>query len=539
MEKITFNLTNSEIESIVSNVFDSEKFWIEEIKRLHPKDLQGTIVVVKPYDEADETKVKIQFLHDRLEVEGCDVSIIRKLYKAYYKMVADKIPEYKKEYEESLSEIDDFINEYKEQIKNHLQDYIFEEAGFLSYQAVKDKISAYKMSGKAPETIKLGGHVEYARTKSNKYDKENRVIHIGGIYVVDFNPVVDTEYGGIRPAVIIGNLNDQNYFCVPLSHQDSQGIPVGQVKEKDAYAVVSQLKIVSPARIFQDYGMIDEEKYEEIVSNVQSGVKIFPNIKENAQTEGLKTVSGGGISPAGELAFAIDKREFFENASNDMPRIHTAPLVNSKLFKAYSQDTLHLEIIEKELVYPTEEEYIEILNKKLNHLKKTKNLRFINAGKGKNQIAYEFSRVGNSVVITVNKGHSDHKNGYYEMRYEFNSGGVRCESELYQSRKVNDTFMKLEYFKLMLEKNEKYHLILFRNYVRSFNGIYIKYTQHEADEDVCANILDEQINSLQENLGKLGIAYDGDFEALVLSGERAIDYSLISREEPENENEQE
>ena len=89
-----------------------------------------------------------------------------------------------------------------------MQDYIFEEAGFLSYQAVKDKISAYKMSGKAPETIKLGGHVEFARAKSNKYNKQDRDIQIGGVYMVDFNPVVDTEYGGIRPAVIVGNVSE-------------------------------------------------------------------------------------------------------------------------------------------------------------------------------------------------------------------------------------------------------------------------------------------------------------------------------------------
>lgn len=495
MEKIGFNLTNQELESLIFGVFNSTQFWIKQTRRARPKELLGTIVEIAPIDEADSTSIEIQFLHDRLEFSGCDKATIRRFYKAYYKKVAEKIPQYQKEFEQSIAEIDEFINEYKDQIKSHLEDFIFEEAGFMSYEAVKSKINAYKMAGKAPEYVRLGNHVQFVPAKSNKYNKEGRELKIGGIYIVDFNPVVDTEYGGVRPAVIIGRLNEQNVFCVPLSHQEQQGIPVGQVKDKEAYAVVSQLKIISPIRIFQEIGEMADEKYKDVVASVQAGVKIFPSLAEEAKEEELTTFPGSSASGVG---LAIDKHEFFANVSNNMPKTYTPPLINSKLFSVQSQDMLHLELIEKELIYPTEEEYLGIVSKKLEHLRKTKNLRFINAGKGKNQIAYEFSRMGNSVVITVNQNHSDHKNGYYEMRYEFSANGVRCESELYQSRKVSDTFMKLEYFKLMLEKNEKYHLILFRNYVRSFNHSYIKNTQHEADEDVCAEILEDQIRLLQE-----------------------------------------
>lgn len=538
MEKIIFNLTDNELNSMVFNVFNEQEYWIKKIERVRPNNLQGTVVVVEPIDEADSTSIKIVFLYDRLEVEGADVSTIRKLYKAYYKKVVEKIPEYKKEYEESLGEIDDFVNDYKEQIKNHLYDYIFEEAGFLSTKGVKDKINAYKMTGKTPESTKLGRHVEYAYERSNRYNKPNRQIKAGEVYIVDFNPVISTEYGGIRPALIIGQQNEQNYFCVPLSHQESQGMFIGQVKETDAYAVTGQLKIVSPARIFEKTDVIDETIYKAIISEVKAGVKIFASTQDMESVVDLTADnSGGGNSVLDQFTQGFDKRQIFENITNDMPKPIIPPVVNSKKFKSQPQDTLHLDMIEKQLIFPSEEEYVEMLTKKINHLKQTRNLHFISNGKEKSKIGYEFSRDGNNVVILVNKNHNDPSNGYHEMRYEFSITGVKCESDFYPKRKINDTFLKLEFFNFMMAKNDKFYLILFREYVRSFNSSYVRNTQN-ADEDECAEELAYQVEKMQEILEKSNLVYNGDYEALILSGERAIDYSLVEMlDEKDNENE--
>ena len=73
MEKIIFNLTDNELNSMVFNVFNEQEYWIKKIERVRPNNLQGTVVVVEPIDEADSTSIKIVFLYDRLEVEGADV----------------------------------------------------------------------------------------------------------------------------------------------------------------------------------------------------------------------------------------------------------------------------------------------------------------------------------------------------------------------------------------------------------------------------------------------------------------------------------
>ena len=83
----------------------------------------------------------------------------------------------------------------------------------------------------------------------------------------------------------------------------------------------------------------------------------------------------------------------------------------------------------------------------------------------------------------------------------------------------------------MLDKNEKYHLILMKNLTHSFNYIYTRDSK-ELDEDDCKEYLQRQIEKFQELLERFGICYDGDIEVIILSGERAIDYSLVRRIEP-------
>ena len=384
MDKVKFNLTDNEIREVIFSAFSSSDFWIKKIDRQVYNELKGTLVIVKPVDEVEEKEIQIQFLEERLDVQGSDLLKIRALYHAYYKMVTDKIPHYQEEHIKSLKAIEDFARENKIQVTQHLMDFLFEEGGFLSYDAVENKIKSYRMAGSARSSIKLGNHVEFYQLRPNIYDKPDREIKIGSVYIVDFDPVVGEEYGGRRPAVVIGYSTDKNTLvCVPLSTKDDQGKEIGEITGKKSYAVTSRVKIISPRRIYEEIDQLDQETYAEIVKNAQMGIRIVSTIGNDV---GLLKRESHSDSVIDESFGTVDK----DSERTLLLKIGTPSLINSKQFDALPQDTLHLERVQKELVYPTEEEYIQILMKKLDYLKQTRNLRFIGKSAGVASIDYVF-----------------------------------------------------------------------------------------------------------------------------------------------------
>lgn len=519
-EKINFNFSDEEIKFLLFKYIDKEKFWISKIERMYPDRLEGTIVKLNPIDTANKNVIEIQFLYNNLDIKGLEDDIIRKIYTSYYIMVGKKIPKYAEEMKESQEQIESFLQEHKKEIKQYFLDFIFEKAGFESSQLVKQKIKTYRMVGMQDETVRVGNHVTFANLRPNKFYQKERKIEIGSIYSVDYNPVVDEEFGGIRPSIVVGYSADKEvYYCIPLSTKPYLGNSIGEIQGKESFAVTSRLKLVSPQRMYEYIGEISPEKYEEVINDFKNSIFIASSLqKVKSQSESVENAVDNVVASLDE----------------PIPEQQPTKIVNNiqyENFQPWSGDNLTLDLIEQNINPLTEEEFLEIVSNNIDYLTKTQNLHFMKDKSGK--LDYEFYKENGNYYVCLNKKYQNYKTGYYFTKFEFLEHIVNITVG---SERKNNNFVSTLYQKKMMDKNENYFISLFCYFARSFYYNYQRKIKDLDDDYEIDEILEKDTQSLANLLDKLGIKYQGDLTQIILKGMKNLNLSLIKRVD-ENGNE--
>jgi len=505
MEKIKFNFTDEELKSLIYQVVNENEYWINKFDRAERDTLNGTIVGLKPLAEnSNEQPIEIQFLHDKLEVSGLTAEQTRKLYKLYYNEVFKKVPEYSTQYEMSKEEIKNFVTEYGKMLKNLMTDLLY-EGGFESLEFVKNKIKTYKLAGTKADDIRLGNHVTYTQLRPNKLYTPEREIKVGEVYMTDLNPVVDTEFGGVRPCLIIGYTADRkNYICVPLSTKHYMGTEIGIIDGEESYAVVSRMKIVSKERFYEFICGFDQTKYTEIIEEVAKNHLIISNP-------------------------SLDKKVSLAKQEKEAEEIEVSEPVPQMLnqINAFPQNSFALDMIESNLVQLTEEEVYEIAEK---WAKNKRTMRFTGA-KG-NKLEYKYETKGEDIILRFNTKYTNAAQGYHPVKITFKRHEVRTSIDESEGKK--DISLTLAYQKKRMQKDDKYYVSLFFSFVRRTNMSYSK----QRNEDYDGSMLDEKIEQLKRNTKNLNISYNGNYMDLVERGVEAItSIELISYDEDEIENE--
>lgn len=109
----------------------------------------------------------------------------------------------------------------------------------------------------------------------------------GDIYYADFNPVVGSEQGGIRPAVTIqnnvGNRFSPTIIVAPITSKPKKPMPthvavVGNGLEKDSIALLEQVRTLDKSRLGEFIGSISKQELKKI--DAALGISFQLNIKE-------------------------------------------------------------------------------------------------------------------------------------------------------------------------------------------------------------------------------------------------------------------
>lgn len=506
MEKIKFNLTDDELKEIIFQVVDEEKYWINQITRLEFDSLDGTVISLKPRKAENALEpIEIQFLHGKLDVSGLSVSEIRKMYKLYYDKIFEKVPEYADRFNQSKELIQEFLKEYNQMLNTRMADVLFESG--LDLDFVKNKVKMYRLAGVTQEEVKIGNHVTFRILPPNKFDVPEREIKVGSIYFGDLDPVVGAEFGGVRPCLVIGHTADKkSYFVIPFSTKEHLGIQAGEISDLKSYAVVSRMKIISPQRLYDHVGDVGDELYTEIIKEVNKSHIIYakPEVKE-----------------ASLVSLTKDEKEIKE-----AEEVGAIPeLINN--IEPPNRNTLSIELIDNNLIQLSEGEIYQLIEKWASIKRRDTKMNFIGAKGGKLQYSYEEQK--DRVIVRLNEKHSEPAKGYFPVKIEF----LRHEAyfSINEDKGKRDANLTLVYQKRRLEKDEKYAISLFTRYVRL---TYYSY-RNLAENDLDGSILDEKIEQLKSNLKKVGITYDGNFEDLVLKGDRAIVIEFIHYDENQSE----
>ncbi len=79
----------------------------------------------------------------------------------------------------------------------------------------------------------------------------------------------------LRPVVVIKKFNLDACIAVPLTARQKKGkyyFPVGNIEEKEAVAILSQLRFIDRKRLAQKAGVLDEEIFKKLINAI---VKMF------------------------------------------------------------------------------------------------------------------------------------------------------------------------------------------------------------------------------------------------------------------------
>lgn len=534
MGEFVFNLTDSEIDQVIFSAFDSNKYWISRKDRKRPNELKGTVVTVRPIEDTKpKTKIEIVFDESKIEVSGIDDKIIvSKICHAYNKIVNIKVPQIKKEYDEAESMIDDQLSRLMFEAKQILMDSCYETGELLSTKAVKSRIEVLKYASFIPpEVAKTINHAVFVNLIPNEYNTEDREIEIGGVYWADLNPIVGQEFGGFRPVVAMGFVNSRDLvFCVPLTSKDIQGNYVDSFGEKESYAVADAPKFISKDRIYRKIATLDNDKFKSIVQDVDKSMELYDEIPQQETVKVEETVIE-------EQTEKIESQPEPEKTTVTEEKKVTNSYVSMEIQEANAQ---LIEEIKKELVFPTEEEYMKIINERVTHLKKTKKLGFINKGKKSGNVAYSIENDKGCVLIKLNENHQDYSKNIYASTFRINTHDFSVMFEnpmLYARGTGKDPWTTEQFQKLMIEKNERFHIYLINHLALTFSLAYNKKVRGKSEEEKLEK-LEDDVATLKTMIENLGIIYNGDLNEIVQHGVRSLDLSLCERmDQTENENE--
>lgn len=494
-----FNLSDETIKKILYAVVSEEQYWVNKIDRKEFDSLEGTIVSLKPRAQnSTKSQIEVQFLDGKLEVSGLEDDKIRKLYNLYFQEVFKIIPEYSDYFNEAKGEIETFLKDYNNKIKNLMKDLLF-EGGFDPRALVKNKLKQYSLSGMIFGDFRVGNHVTWHNLTPNNFYKTNREINVGDVFITDLNPVVDGEFGGKRPCVVVGHsLDKEIYYIVPLSTKHYLGKSIGKIEGQDSYAVVSKLRGVSPKRFYEKIDTINKEKFKEISSEVEKNILIYSSL-------------------GGEEGISIAKSGDFLTKSIEVEPI--PKMTNNIEFQ--SNNSLQLTLIEDNIKKLNESEILEIVQGWINK-KKLEGKKFMSDKKGNFQ--YTFEEGKGYVAVNLNPTYTNAKEGYLPVKLSFATyQAFYMYNPSVGDKGLKDIDLTIAYQKKRMEKDSTYFIALFAHFVRRTANSYSNLVLDDED----GYELENKVKMLKKNTNALNIFYDGDYENLVIEGVKALDLNLV------------
>jgi mRNA interferase MazF len=76
-----------------------------------------------------------------------------------------------------------------------------------------------------------------------------------------------------RPVVIIRGFSQQTFFAVALTGRKRTGrfhFPIGLVEEREASALLSQVRVIDTKRLLRKVGTLDEDTFQDLVRALQT-----------------------------------------------------------------------------------------------------------------------------------------------------------------------------------------------------------------------------------------------------------------------------
>lgn len=380
---------------------------------------------------------------------------------------------------------DDFKKNFQDVYQKFLQDSLSNVVDGM----LKTQIDVYSKAGHCTEIV-----------MSNRWWYPGRKIKIGDVFWADLDPVVAHEYGGKRPVVILAK-RDSNYLCVPLTTTPaSDKILVGIVEgEKESYAV-KIVKLVSEERLQKRVCQLDQETYSKVFEMAEEYLKIEKNIELDSEAKREGSLAPAEVSPA--IASRTEKTQKAEE-------------------KAKAQELIPEEDAERGIndafVYPTREEYLEIISKYIEKLQKSKH-----------KISFERDNDVLKFVEIQWDTHTEYvlndtirKKGFPRTSITFSDSSVRCYIE---KAPQNAAELRNEYLRLMFKKNPNYFKFYARNMVERAHSQYDRNLSIKEK----LKIAEKEVEFLRERFESVGLVYAGDYSALVHYGVNALNFSLLS-----------
>lgn len=340
--------------------------------------------------------------------------------------------------------------------------------------------------------VQIGNHVEFKMIE-NRYYRKDREIKIKGVYFADLNPVVGEEFGGERPVVIIGrSKNKCVYYCVPLTDKlKKDSYEVGKFTDVTSY-LVPVLKVISPQRIKNYIGEVDNDTLGEIRRRLQDEI-VYEDEEHTEATEFESSIS-------------YDKLQKFKNTLSNM-----------------------LDMFPVEKI--SEKEMLDILSQHIASVESNGKIRFERETKnGEKQLKHRVVyRVNGDATIMLNPNSHNIRGGFYPRNYAFSLFSVKRNDPMKSEKYFYDAELSARYRRYMIEQSDYYFLHLIRFLCSYFKNGYdysIDNNKFSTEEDRQA-FIDNAINELKTQFEDVGIFYEGDFEKLVTKGFAAFDINKL------------
>ncbi len=449
-------------------------------------------LILKIQDLYTNDFIRISLFDNDLKVNCVNKTLEFEVKKAIVDLIVHKYPELEKIKENFDNLAEDSAKTIEENIKKSIYNINFSDWNGLIKS--DSKISLVANNGQ----IKFDNHVTF-RTLENPYYYKDRKIKIKDIYFADLNPVVGDEFGGKRPVVILGrNSSNTIYYCVPLTDKYRvDGVYIGNINNIENYAI-PLLKAISPQRIFNYAGCIDNKTYSSIQNKLAEEM-----LYEDGEQEEVEY----------ESSISYDKlRKVKDTLSNKL-------------------DLFPIKKISKEEMY-------EILNQEIINIENEGKIRFARETvDGEKVLKYklEYSLNGD-IIFCLNPNSNNTKNKYYPRNYSFSLFSVKRNDPLKSNKYVYDKDLSIRYRLYMIKNNENYFLHLIKFLCNYFKNGYDYYIDKHllSDAKGIQEYIEEAKNNLKQQFEEVGIFYDGSYESLVQSGFFAFDISKLRPIEAKN-----
>jgi len=383
-------------------------------------------------------------------------------------------------------------NSEEKTLKEKIRDGIYKFFGGRS--TFLKNLDLYNLASN--DVLIRGNTTRFEPLKLDKYIQDTKR---GNAYWVNYS---NGKYSQYKPVIIISEkIDEKGFLCVPCSTFENSEISF-KCNGYKLYAK-NEIEFIPENVIKRFLGIVDYEDLDVIRQAIKTK---YLNLYKKDQFI--------------ESDYAINKE------------------------MQYSK--LKLRHIESLLTYPTEEELMEMVNRKIQYLKYLeeekhgKPINFIYKN-GKVDYKYEKSCDHNGFLnfkITLNPGQHDFENHIYEMVFIFSNINVRCRCPEYYGteKRVIDETLRKYWNELMFSKpgNEEYYKVLASKIVTVGHKLYKKET-----DDYDETILLKFTKNMQKKFKLYKLKYNGDMETAVLYGNKEFNLDLVERIFPEEKNEKE